>query len=147
MGPLSKRSVLCRSLRGTADERSAAAMIQEIEFAPDSPLEGDGFELSVPAGRVCFVALCLLAKDGGAPRFSSLCPSRRAVPWNRGRIRVGRVAVYGAAPPLARAVGSARRGPWPAKGRKRVDAGGSGLEGVDSLRPRGTAGNSVSPSN
>jgi hypothetical protein len=23
-------------------------MIQEIEFAPDSPLEGDGFELSVP---------------------------------------------------------------------------------------------------
>jgi hypothetical protein len=31
-----------------ADERSAAAMIQEIEFAPDSPLEGDGFELSVP---------------------------------------------------------------------------------------------------
>ena len=28
-----------------ADEWSAAAMIQEIEFAPDSPLEGDGFEL------------------------------------------------------------------------------------------------------
>jgi hypothetical protein len=23
-------------------------MIQEIEFAPDSPLEGDGFELPVP---------------------------------------------------------------------------------------------------
>jgi len=31
-----------------ADERSAATMIQEIEFAPDSPLEGDGFEPSVP---------------------------------------------------------------------------------------------------
>ena len=31
-----------------ADERSATAMIQEIEFAPDSPLEGSGFELSVP---------------------------------------------------------------------------------------------------
>ena len=31
-----------------ADERSAATMIQEIEFAPDSPLEGDGFELPVP---------------------------------------------------------------------------------------------------
>ena len=29
-----------------ADEWSAAAMIQEIEFAPDSPLEGDGFEPS-----------------------------------------------------------------------------------------------------
>jgi hypothetical protein len=28
-----------------ADERSAATMLQEIEFAPDSPLEGDGFEL------------------------------------------------------------------------------------------------------
>ena len=34
-----------------ADERSAATMIQEIEFAPDSPLEGGGFELSVPALR------------------------------------------------------------------------------------------------
>ena len=31
-----------------ADERSAAAMIQEIEFAPDSPLEQAGFELEVP---------------------------------------------------------------------------------------------------
>jgi len=26
-----------------ADERSAATMIQEIEFAPDSPLEREGF--------------------------------------------------------------------------------------------------------
>jgi hypothetical protein len=34
-----------------ADERSAAAMIQEIEFAPDSPLEGEGFEPSVPRER------------------------------------------------------------------------------------------------
>jgi hypothetical protein len=34
-----------------ADERSAATMIQEIEFAPDSPLEGDGFEPSVPRKR------------------------------------------------------------------------------------------------
>ena len=31
-----------------ADERSAATMIQEIEFAPDSPLEEAGFEPSVP---------------------------------------------------------------------------------------------------
>jgi hypothetical protein len=31
-----------------ADERSAATMIQEIEFAPDSPLEERRFELSVP---------------------------------------------------------------------------------------------------
>ena len=31
-----------------ADELSAATMLQEIEFAPDSPLEGDGFELLVP---------------------------------------------------------------------------------------------------
>jgi len=31
-----------------ADERSAATMLQEIEFAPDSPLEQSGFELSVP---------------------------------------------------------------------------------------------------
>jgi hypothetical protein len=31
-----------------ADERSAATMLQEIEFAPDSPLEGAGFEPSVP---------------------------------------------------------------------------------------------------
>jgi hypothetical protein len=31
-----------------ADERSAATMIQEIEFAPDSPLEGARFEPSVP---------------------------------------------------------------------------------------------------
>jgi hypothetical protein len=31
-----------------ADERSAATMLQEIEFAPHSPLEGDGFELPVP---------------------------------------------------------------------------------------------------
>ena len=31
-----------------ADERSAATMLQEIEFAPDSPLEGGGFEPSVP---------------------------------------------------------------------------------------------------
>jgi hypothetical protein len=31
-----------------ADERSAATMLQEIEFAPDSPLEGSGFELPVP---------------------------------------------------------------------------------------------------
>jgi hypothetical protein len=28
-----------------ADERSAATMLQEIEFAPDSPLEEGGFEL------------------------------------------------------------------------------------------------------
>jgi hypothetical protein len=34
-----------------ADERSAAAVIQEIEFAPDSPLEGDGFEPSVPGTK------------------------------------------------------------------------------------------------
>ena len=34
-----------------ADERSAAAMIQEIEFAPDSPLEEDGFELMVPLSK------------------------------------------------------------------------------------------------
>jgi hypothetical protein len=34
-----------------ADERSAATMIQEIEFAPDSPLEEGGFELSVPGGK------------------------------------------------------------------------------------------------
>ena len=34
-----------------ADEWSAAAMIQEIEFAPDSPLEGGGFELPVPDER------------------------------------------------------------------------------------------------
>jgi hypothetical protein len=27
---------------------SAPTMIQEIEFAPDSPLEGEGFEPSVP---------------------------------------------------------------------------------------------------
>jgi hypothetical protein len=31
-----------------ADERSAATKIQEIEFAPDSPLEQAGFEPSVP---------------------------------------------------------------------------------------------------
>jgi hypothetical protein len=31
-----------------ADERSAATMLQEIEFAPDSPLEEAGFEPSVP---------------------------------------------------------------------------------------------------
>src|SRR6202035_1937181 len=32
-------------------------MIQEIEFAPDSPLEGDGFEPSVPvAKKSVFVA-------------------------------------------------------------------------------------------
>ena len=35
-----------------ADERSAATMIQEIEFAADSPLEGSGFELSVPLGHL-----------------------------------------------------------------------------------------------
>ena len=34
-----------------ADERSAAIMIQEIEFAPDSPLEGSGFEPSVPGDK------------------------------------------------------------------------------------------------
>ncbi len=34
-----------------ADERSAATMLQEIEFAPDSPLEGDGFEPSVPRDK------------------------------------------------------------------------------------------------
>ena len=34
-----------------ADERSAATMIQEIEFAPDSPLEESGFEPSVPLLR------------------------------------------------------------------------------------------------
>jgi hypothetical protein len=31
-----------------ADERSAATMLEEIEFAPDSPLEEAGFEPSVP---------------------------------------------------------------------------------------------------
>jgi hypothetical protein len=35
-----------------ADERSAATMIQEIEFAPDSPLEEIGFELVVPCRAV-----------------------------------------------------------------------------------------------
>jgi hypothetical protein len=30
-----------------ADERSAATMLQEIEFAPDSPLEEGGFELMI----------------------------------------------------------------------------------------------------
>ena len=35
-----------------ADERSAATMIQEIEFAADSPLEGSGFELSVPLAHL-----------------------------------------------------------------------------------------------
>ena len=39
-----------------ADERSAATMIQEIEFAPDSPLEGAGFEPSVP-GREASIPL------------------------------------------------------------------------------------------
>ena len=38
-----------------ADERSATAMIQEIEFAPDSPLEGGGFELPVPDEGLAFV--------------------------------------------------------------------------------------------
>jgi hypothetical protein len=27
-------------------------MIEEVRFAPDSPLEGDGFELSVPRQRI-----------------------------------------------------------------------------------------------
>ena len=35
-----------------ADERSAATMLQEIEFAPDSPLEQAGFELPVPLAPV-----------------------------------------------------------------------------------------------
>ena len=38
-----------------ADERSAAAMIQEIEFAPDSPLEEAGFELAVPRRIVTLI--------------------------------------------------------------------------------------------
>ena len=48
-----------------ADERSAATMIQEIEFAPDSPLEGSGFEPSVPLR--------------GRQRISRLKVSKRAV--------------------------------------------------------------------
>jgi hypothetical protein len=37
---------------------ASATMIQEIEFAPDSPLEGNGFELSVPQ--------CASASDSAA---------------------------------------------------------------------------------
>ena len=60
-----------------ADERSAAAMIREIEFAPDSPLERDGFEPLVPRKR---------------ERFSRLPPARVPRPWphNVGHLRRNR---------------------------------------------------------
>ena len=36
-------------------ERAAEPL--KIKFAPDSPLEGDGFELSVPRYKRCFLTL------------------------------------------------------------------------------------------
>jgi hypothetical protein len=53
-----------------ADERSAATMLQEIEFAPDSPLEGDGFEPSVPVAKkpVSVAEGELRGIEGGSPQ-------------------------------------------------------------------------------
>src|ERR1700737_860601 len=56
-------------------------MIQEIEFAPDSPLEGDGFELPVP-GREAVKPSCETVSKTGADllgnrRFESISLQRR----------------------------------------------------------------------
>jgi hypothetical protein len=40
-------------------------MIQEIEFAPDSPLEGTGFELSVPPDGDAIPGAALLGRTKG----------------------------------------------------------------------------------
>ena len=38
-------------LEGPSTDRAYPNMIEEVRFAPDSALEGDGFELSVPGQR------------------------------------------------------------------------------------------------
>ena len=60
-----------------ADERSAATMLQEIEFAPDSPLEGEGFEPSVPGTVRSVVALVArwAARDRGAEADAAVQPA------------------------------------------------------------------------
>jgi hypothetical protein len=77
-----------------ADERSAATMIQEIEFAPDSPLEETGFEPEVPA------------REGWVP-LAEWEPSQRrqqaaeTVPYLRGpSVRIPVVEAGGRPPPL-----------------------------------------------
>jgi hypothetical protein len=44
-------SVTCMSLRRADQNLSSAPGFEEVKFARDSPLEGGGFEPSVPRGR------------------------------------------------------------------------------------------------
>jgi hypothetical protein len=55
---------------------SAATMIQEIEFAPDSPLEQAGFEPSVPA-RIA-VACPPISLDSSSTKTTSGVRASRA---------------------------------------------------------------------
>jgi hypothetical protein len=74
--------------------------------SPDSPLEGTGFEPSVPAGVTLPPAhqQALIVRTTSAQRavaFSSTCSAQRTTPSSRGRVRFGWVAVCRAARPGA----------------------------------------------
>jgi hypothetical protein len=88
--PRSQRS--SAALTGASGVSASATMIQEIEFAPDSPLEGDGFELPVPRGSDALLALrreLLGQKHRLLKHLTSPTPARLDVALLRGE--VGRI--------------------------------------------------------
>jgi hypothetical protein len=88
-------------------------MIQEIEFAPDSPLEGDGFELPVP-GREAVKPSCETVSKTGADllanrRFESISLQRRVCELSVPLCGNRREARVSAAPDLGKLGCAARR--------------------------------------
>src|ERR1700758_822800 len=74
----------------------------------------------------------LLAKDWGRATVQLAMPIATSRSMEPGEYGLGGLRFTARLRRLRDPGGSTRRGPWPAKGRKRVDAGGSGLEGVGS---------------
>jgi hypothetical protein len=70
LGPVQRQIKFAQTRRAELDR--LPAVVEEVRFATDSPLEGDGFEPSVPHQK------------GNAFRDSTvqLDPSQAGVPWD-----------------------------------------------------------------